>query len=99
MERWDSKFGNRMKKEKRMDFKISIIDLFFAFLCIFGFLNANPVKADWVIEGVDTPHRFDVTRRSIAVSTDGIVHIVYGGDKLYHAYNEVFGSYSPFLRQ
>jgi hypothetical protein len=47
------------------------------------------VHNGWTIQGVDTPKGFsDMTSRSIAIDRNtGYIHIAYGGDHLYHAYN------------
>ena len=59
------------------------------FILLLILVNTSLVEASWQIEGIDTPHQFRfMTDRSIAITDDGIVHIAYGYDHLYHAYHD-----------
>jgi hypothetical protein len=51
--------------------------------------TTTTINATWFIEGVDTPPVFldAFSTQEIAIASDGVEHIVYGGIHLYHAYN------------
>jgi hypothetical protein len=48
----------------------------------------NAAGAKWLIEGIDAPHQISDFYRAIAITNNGVVHVAYGGDHLYHAYND-----------
>ncbi len=52
--------------------------------------HAYQSNAAWVTKGVDTPRPYfeGIDQRAIAVASDGTVHVAYGGDHIYHAYND-----------
>ena len=76
--------------------KLPIIN-FVSLLLIF--LNVSLVQSEWHIEGIDTPPYLEVfSIQGIALGSDGVAHIAYGGDHLYHAHSagnfwhhEIFG--------
>jgi hypothetical protein len=55
--------------------------------CTFVFSCKDQVDASWHMEEVDAPRAFgQLHERSMAISSNGTVHIAYGGDHLYHAW-------------
>ncbi|MBI4824804.1 MAG: hypothetical protein HY807_00065, partial [Nitrospirae bacterium] len=58
-----------------------------AFLLAAVFVLPQRSDAAWTTEVVDDPRFFqNISKHAIAVDSDGIPHIVYGADSLYHAY-------------
>jgi hypothetical protein len=52
-----------------------------------GNLVTTVVEPDWVFECAACPHNFyDLAPRTAQIGPDGVLHVVYGGEALYHAW-------------
>lgn len=61
--------------------------LLLALMCIIISFHAKALFAEWHKEEVDKARTFDVVLdKAIAIGSDGVIHIAYGGNQLYYAF-------------